>query len=303
MVKIKEMIIGTRECFNYIECSNCGNLQIMNKPENMGSYYPKNYYSFENPIPSSFKEFFLKRRDKYALYQKNIIGKIIYKKYPFDFLKIMGTLGMEYNLKILDVGCGSGFLLRSLQRLGFNHLQGVDPFITKDIIEDGIQIFKKDIHGLPNGEKFDFIILNHSFEHMDKQSEVLVKISDILSENGVCVIAMPVKNGYIWNLYGADWVQIDAPRHLSIHTLKSFNILLNKSSLVLKEIIFNSDEFQFWGSEQNQQNIELMAENSYLINPNKSIFTRKDIKTFKERSNELNDKELGDQAVFVLKKP
>lgn len=303
MVKIKEMIIGTRAYFNYIECSNCGNLQIMNKPENMGSYYPKNYYSFENPIPNSFKEFFLKRRDKYALYQKNIIGKIIYKKYPFDFLKIMGALGMEYNLKILDVGCGSGFLLRSLQKLGFNYLQGVDPFIQNDIIEDGIQIFKKDIHGLPNGEKFDFIILNHSFEHMDKQSEVLVKISNILSENGVCVIAMPVKNGYIWNLYSTDWVQIDAPRHLSIHTLKSFNILLNKSSLVLKEIIFNSDEFQFWGSEQNQQNIELMAENSYLINPNKSIFTRKDIKTFKKRSNELNDKKLGDQAVFVLKKP
>ena len=74
------------------------------------------------------------------------------------------------------------------------------------------------------------------------------KISKILSENGVCIIRIPVKTKYIWNCYSVNWVQIDAPRHFFLHTLKSFELLVEKSGLSIQDVIFDSTEFQFWGS-------------------------------------------------------
>jgi len=70
---------------------------------------------------------------------------------------------------------------------------------------------------LPDSQKFDLIISNHSFEHISDQLETLLKVRKILSENDVCLIRMPVKAEYIWNRYGANWVKIDAPRHFLIH--------------------------------------------------------------------------------------
>jgi len=230
------------------------------------------------------------------------VGKIITKKYPNMFFDMISRIELNYNSKILDVGCGVGNFLYSLNEIGFNNLVGVDPYINKDIIDGNIKILKKNIHELPNNKKYDLIISNHSFEHISNQLETLVDISKILSENGACLLRMPIKTEYIWNQYGINWVQIDAPRHFFLHTLKSLKLLIGKVDLVIKDIVFDSTEFQFWGSEQYKKNIFLLAENSYSKNPDKSIFTKKEIEEFKKRAKELNIKKQGDQATFSLTK-
>ena len=131
---------------------------------------------------------------------------------------------------------------------------------------------------------------------------MLVKISKILSENGACLLRMPVKTEYIWNKYGVNWVQIDAPRHFFLHTLKSFELLVKKSGMSIQDIVFDSTEFQFWGSEQYKRNVPLLAENSYYKNPDKSIFTKKEISEFKKKAKELNIMKQGSQVAFFLTK-
>ncbi|HJH26402.1 MAG TPA: hypothetical protein C5S37_06415 [Methanophagales archaeon] len=179
---------------------------------------------------------------------------------------------------------------------------GVDPYIDEEVINRDVKILKKTIHELPDRQKFDLIISNHSFEHIPDQLETLVKVSKILSENGVCLIRMPVRTEYIWNRYGVNWVQIDAPRHFFLHTLKSFELLVKKSGLIIQDVIFDSTEFQFWGSEQYKRDISLMAENSYSVYPKKSIFTNEQIKEFKKMAKGLNMNKKGDQAAFYLTK-
>jgi len=91
----------------------------------------------------------------------------------------------------LDVGCGAGSLLYCLKVLGFKNLVGVDPFISREVIDGDIKILKRTIHELPNNQKFDLIIFNHSFEHIPDQLETLKKVRELLSENGVCSLGCP----------------------------------------------------------------------------------------------------------------
>ena len=297
-------MFGFRDEFTYFECSKCGCLQIAEIPKNMGKYYPANYYSFkkEEGTNNFIKHILKRKRDEYALFKKGLIGKAIYRKYPNPFFDMISRIGVNYNSRILDVGCGAGNLLYSLSEIGFKNLVGVDLYIDEDVVEGDIKILKKTIHELPDNRKFDLIISNHSFEHIPDQLETLVKVSKILSENGVCLIRMPIKTEYVWNRYDVNWVQIDAPRHFFIHTIKSFTYLAKRAGLLIKDISFDSTEFLFWGSEQYKRDIPLRAENSYSENPKKSIFTKKQIIQFKKMAEKQNRQKQGDQAAFYLVK-
>ena len=302
--KIKEMMFGFRDEFTYFECSKCGCLQIRQIPRNTEKYYPLNYYSFRkvNKSKNFLKKILKEKRDKYALFKKGFVGKIISKKYPNVLFDMVSRIEINYNSKILDVGCSAGNFLYSLNKIGFKNLVGVDPYLRESTKERGVEIYNKSIHELPDNQKYDFIMFDHSFEHIFKQLQALIKVYKLLSEGGVCLIRVPIKTDYIWNCYGINWVQIDAPRHFFLHTLNSFELLVKKSGLSIKDIVFDSTEFQFWGSEQYIKNIPLAAENSYSKNPDKSIFTKKEIEEFKKRAKELNIRKQGDQAAFFLTK-
>jgi SAM-dependent methyltransferase len=303
--KIREMMFGFRDEFTYFECSKCGCIQIAEIPKNIGKYYPSNYYSF-NSLPlkkendNIIKKYLKRKRDDYALFRKGMMGKLIYTKYPHLLFYIIGFTKIDYNSKILDVGCGAGSLLYSLNKVGLKHLTGVDLYIKSEIVNNDIKVYKKSIYDLPDNQKFDLIMFNHSFEHIYDQLQTLIKVYNLLTKNGICLIRIPMKIDYIWNLYGTNWVQIDTPRHFFLHTLKSFELLVKKSDLSIKDIIFDSTEFQFWGSEQYKRDITLLAENSYPKNPEKSVFTKKEIVEFKKRAQDLNIRKQGDQAAFFL---
>lgn len=296
------MMLEVNESFDYLECSKCGCLQIKEIPISMERYYKEDYYSFRKNNLNFLIKKIVNKRNEYCLFRNNFLGKIINKYYPNELLSILGDLKIDTNSKILDVGCGYGRFLNNLNELNFKKLVGIDPYLKKETCEKNLNIFKKSIHQLPDNQKFDIIIFSHSFEHIKDQKETLKKAYKLLSPHGYCIISMPVKNEYIWNLYGVNWVQIDAPRHFFIHTIKSLEFLTDQINFNIENIVFNSTEFQFWGSEQYKHAISPTSKNSYLINPKNSIFTSNDIKKFKNKAMKLNKIQLGDQAIFILKK-
>jgi 2-polyprenyl-3-methyl-5-hydroxy-6-metoxy-1,4-benzoquinol methylase len=303
ILKIKEMMFGFHDVFDYLECDKCGCLQIINIPPDLGKYYPAHdYYSIQKTQRNStIKDFFIKELNKYTILNNSIIGKLIYYNYPNRFNKSIGSTGINRESKLLDVGCGIGNLLFSLKDIGFQHLYGIEPFLDTEIIKDSLKIFNRTIEEFKCEYKFDLVIWRSSFEHTKNQLENLKKTSELMEKNGSAIISMPIKTDYIWHKYCENWVQIDAPRHLLIHTIKSFEILTKNTDLRIKKIIFDSFDFQFWGSEQYLRNIPLMSEKSYLINPKNSIFTKKDINQYKNLSKTLNKKAMGDKAIFILK--
>jgi len=298
-------MFGTRENFPYFECSRCGCLQISQVPENMSKYYLQDYYLSSQPKPKRTIRGFLRRAMLRMpfLFHGKILGRYTSALFRYSVLYYCSSKTyFNLNSRVLEVGCGKGSLLRVLHDLGYRNLVGVDPYSYEGMVNNGIKILKRTIHDLPDTQMFDIIIFDHSFEHIFDQLETLKKTSKIMSDNSVCLIRMPVKTEYIWKRYSTSWVQIDAPRHFFLHTLKSIRLLAEEAGLSIEKTVFDSTEFQFWGSEQYRKGIPLRADNSYMVDPEMSIFTAKQIRQFKRMAKILNKNNQGDQAQFYIVK-
>lgn len=299
----KEMMLGYMDEFEYYQCEDCGCLQISEIPEDLPKYYPTNYYSFnESDSKGSFiKKFLILKRDKYALLHKGFLGKKLCDKFPPNSIfDLISKTNINKYSKILDVGCGDGDLLNELNEFGFNHLLGIDPFIEEDKLINGtLHIKKASITDL--NEKFDLIMFNHSLEHMPNQLETLKKVKSLLNENGTCLIRIPTVSSYVWEKYGVNWVELDAPRHFYLHSLKSLDVLAKQASLNIKDIEFDATEFELLGSEQYSHGITQQSERSYSVSMDKSIFTPDKIDEFKNLAKKLNIEHKGGRIAAYLK--
>ena len=80
-LKVREMYFGTREEFDYLECSYCGCLQLLNPPKDYSVHYPKDYFTFQQKHEGKIKSFLNRFRDKASMGKKNLLGNILYKKF------------------------------------------------------------------------------------------------------------------------------------------------------------------------------------------------------------------------------
>jgi hypothetical protein len=105
---------------------------------------------------------------------------------------------------------------------------------------------------------------------------------------------------YSWHKYKENWMDLDAPRHIIIHSLKSMELLANKAGFELRQTVFDGNYMSLIGSEQYARDIALPDENSYMVNKEKSGYTKVDIEKFKAISNDNDKSGRSDQAAFYL---
>ena len=298
----KEMMLGLRDEHRYFQCGACGCLQIESIPENLAAYYPSNYYSYSSPHTThKLKQELLKRRDYYAVTGKSLLGHVLSLAAPNQKLSSLRPLELKQDARILDVGCGAGLLLNSLKEAGFTQLLGIDPFNAASIhYPNGLTIEKRDIFS-ETGE-WDVIMFHHSFEHLVEQQPTLKQAHQLLAKQGTVLLRVPTVSSYAWQHYGVNWSQLDAPRHLFLHSVDSIKKLAEQTGFTVSQIQYDSNAFQFWGSEQYEQDIALRSEQSWAENPANSPFTAAQIKQFEHRARELNALNKGDQAAFYLRK-
>jgi 2-polyprenyl-3-methyl-5-hydroxy-6-metoxy-1,4-benzoquinol methylase len=222
--------MGLREEFEYVECSNCGCLFIKVMPEDIGKYYDTDYEPHKHE-DNFFDKFSKKIFGMYIA--NNPIVKSIFDKRVTITTRFWNSLVdkklINLDSAILDVGCGDGNFLNILKKGGFKNLTGFDLFIDDDNMLEGITIYKSSLEDFKSDKKFDLITSNHSFEHMDNQLINLQCFENLVKDEGIVVIRIPIKSDFFWNRYGVNWHQIDAPRHFFLHTIESFKILCSKT--------------------------------------------------------------------------
>ena len=130
---------------------------------------------------------------------------------------------------------------------------------------------------------------------MGAPKEVFRRIASLLTEQGICLVRIPIKNE-AWKVYGANWSQLDAPRHCFIHTFRSIEILASEAGLGVSSYYCDSNEYQFWLSELYQRDISAME----AIKNGPEHYFQKVLRGFRRRARELNAARLGDSAVFYL---
>ena len=297
----RERMLGFNEPFAFKTCQSCGCLQIMEPPSDPGKYYPSYYYSLTtSPYESPLKKRFRIGRDKFEFEKKGLPEGLIALIWPNKFLRLIGSLpSINRNSRILDVGCGYGQHLLMLEELGFKNLEGTDPYNKEVIRHRTFSIQKDELKNL-NGP-YDLIMLHHVLEHLENQHETFQKIKNLLSENGLMLVAVPLSDSYARKSFGEEWVQWDPPRHHFLHTKESLKILGENNGFELISVMYDSSDFQFWGSKMYRRNNKLY---DGVGNPEEKYkyFSALTIVWYKIRASLLNWQKKGDQALFVFQK-
>jgi len=106
----------------------------------------------------------------------------------------------DRDIRILDLGCANGGLLKELKELGFTNLVGVDPSLTcvnTTIAEVGCATFQSSAFDLRNDiGTFDLIILSHVLEHILDVQSIADRISSLLNEQGMVYAECPNAENY-----------------------------------------------------------------------------------------------------------
>jgi SAM-dependent methyltransferase len=307
---VREMQIGLREAFEYGRCNRCEAIIRLSKINDMGRYYPENYYAFaergEQPLARSARSWFRNWRDR-ALLTKSLdpVGRIFRwrSQESIDLYRILGKCQINLSSSVLDVGCGSGYLLQRMAEVGFQNLLGIDLFIPETTLLN----FRnpKIVRGILSqlrDRTFDLIMMHHSFEHNEDPINELRLARELLSRNGSILVRQPVSDSEAFRSYGSNWFQLDAPRHAVVHSLTSMKLIVQQCGLTIKDIVWDSTDQQFWASEQYAQGVPMYDERSYLQNPEHSLFSRGQILAWKRQAAVLNKNSVGDQAAFYLRR-
>ena len=99
--------------------------------------------------------------------------------------------------KIIDVGCGTGYITNTIATLKQNDITGLDFSnaikIAKGksiLLENNVKWLKKDFFDLDENIKYDVIICQGVFHHMPNYIHAIKKFEKILNEDGVLLLGV-----------------------------------------------------------------------------------------------------------------
>jgi SAM-dependent methyltransferase len=106
-------------------------------------------------------------------------------------------MGGKYVGRVLDVGCGDGFVCRALSRRGdIQSVDGVDIHLTDVQVEalrmkDKKVVYHNNYFELP-GHRYDLVLLLDVLEHVREDTKFLDEIADrFLSDAGHLIVTVP----------------------------------------------------------------------------------------------------------------
>lgn len=284
------MMFGTRDEFTYVECAACGCLHLENPPSEWTRYYPPEYYAH---LPAQ-------RESAYRRWLWRLQGTALVQRVSAPrFLAWVRQADVSRDARVLDVGCGRGHWLRRLRAAGWTQLTGIDPLIPRDVTwPDGVTLYQRTLD--EHEGSYDFIMSHHAFEHMSDPAGAMSHFARLLAPAGKLLIRIPVADSEAWRTYRADWAQLDAPRHHFLHTRRSMECLAARSGFRIDTVTYDSNGFQFWGSEQYRRDIACIDAIHSGARADGCLAPRRDRLRYERRARALNATSGADSACFYL---
>lgn len=190
------------EIFEIYACGDCGFRYTANPPdeEDCGRYYQsENYISHSDTKKGIIATLYHKVRDimldrKYQLIAKTSQGK-----------------------RLLDVGSGTGYFPAYMTEKGYE-CEGIE-------VDEKARFFSQSKFGLKVHQpqalfdntinhSFDVITLWHVLEHLYNPDRYMQRFSELLTDNGLLIIALPNHDSFDQSQYDTYWAAYDVPRHL-----------------------------------------------------------------------------------------
>lgn len=227
--------------FDIFSCNNCDS-QFINADDSVKSIY-NIIYSFRNT--PGYERYY-----KYAQAVKNLKEPLKYLAYnESTYYPVYEFVKNRSNLKILEIGCGYGYLSYSLKQMGFN-IKAIDiaesaiSFAKKNYGDYYIQADIKD-YLISTKEKYDLIISTEVIEHLNDPNGFLEDCKKLLNNRGTILLTTPDKDFYPQN---SIWKTDLPPVHISWIGRKGFNFFAERHSLAIEYQDFSN----YYSSNENK---------------------------------------------------
>jgi ubiquinone/menaquinone biosynthesis C-methylase UbiE len=225
-------VIASGYDFEYATCANQFEIRRANDCALL--------YVFPQPAPESLPVIYPK---DYIPFQFNELGGIV--RWARDFIqrgkaRALGALAGDTG-KILDVGTGSGMLLRLLARVrGSRENLWANDFseeIAAPLAKEGFQTLVGPAESLETSERFRVITLNQVIEHLQNPVRVVERLELLLENGGYLFIETPSTDGKDSRIFRRRyWGGYHIPRHFFIFNEASLRQLLEGAGLQVVEV-------------------------------------------------------------------
>ncbi len=152
-----------------------------------------------------------------------------------DF-KVM-YLPAHENGRLLEIGCGSGEMLKIMEDLGW-HGEGVDfdAEAVRNATSRGLRVRQGSLAAqhYPD-DHFDAITMSHLIEHVPDPLALLSECRRILKPGGRAVVVTPNSDAWGHRVAGASWLNLDPPRHLHLFNRNSLAILAERAGFRIEK--------------------------------------------------------------------
>ena len=155
----------------------------------------------------------------------------VYLKSVIDY--IVKNSGADFSDSILEIGFGSGILLRDLKGKGYLNLTGIEPGGHKlvDGLE-GIHLIKDFFPSKEIAKKFDLLFSFAILEHITDPVEFLRLQSEFLNPNGKIIFSVPNCTPYL----NAGDPSIFIHEHFSYFTKLAILTIAQKANLTVSDL-------------------------------------------------------------------
>ena len=170
------------------------------------------------------------------------------RKYKISQLKyILNYLNKRKPGKLLDVGCGHGWLLSALNNKWKKFGIDISKYAAKNASKFG-EIFVGDIKNYKENQ-FDVITALHVIEHHKKPEEFIKKIKNILKKNGILILETPDFDSAAARRYGNKFRLLHDKTHISLFSQDSLIRFVRKYDLKLIDINYPYFETSFFNKK------------------------------------------------------
>jgi 2-polyprenyl-3-methyl-5-hydroxy-6-metoxy-1,4-benzoquinol methylase len=233
-------VIDMQERFQVCRCKDCSLVfldGVVVNSEYYSKYYQEGYYRGDKVSSGPMKLFLNVLSDFSTNKKKKVILKTVDRK--------------KDKISILDVGCGTGGFLESLEDSRFDKY-GCE--VSKDgfkvCISKGLSVYHGDVCDVDfKGRKFDVVTLWHVLEHTENPKKVFSRIGEILSDNGVLIFQVPNTDSLGFRIGKEYWFHMDSPRHLNLFSTRSVKKLCSLTGFKIVDVKYEFYDFPldlFW---------------------------------------------------------
>ena len=182
---------------------------------------------------------------------------------------VLDALGKIQFDNILEMGCGSGYLLKYLKsNFNIKIAEGIEPSLSETVYADGVMLHK----GFAGKEfklskKFNLIYSNALFEHIADLHDLVTFIKSTLTNDGFLFFGVP--NAEI--LIRSGDPNLFTHEHIHCFTKMSVQKLLEMNGFYIKQLIESHDALYVWACKGRSEKTDYALESIKLSEYQKKI--------------------------------